>query len=80
MENRRKLYISWVANCRTMCLIHLAVPELLTGRCAGDEREGQMRSEPKERGHMQDWVLMQRGMRRKEEGAEERSEGVNVLR
>lgn len=54
MENRRKVYVSWVANCRTMCLIHLTVPDLLTGICDSDEREGQMRSEAKERGHTQD--------------------------
>lgn len=37
----------------------------LTGRCHGDESEGQMRSETKERGRMLDWVLMREGERRR---------------
>lgn len=49
-----------------MCLIHLTVPDLLSGRCDSDESRGKMRSETKERGRMQDWVLMHKGERRRE--------------
>lgn len=49
-----------------MCSVHFTVPDLLTGRCDSDERQGKMRSETKERGHMQDWVLIHEGARRRE--------------
>ena len=47
-----------------MCFIHLTVPDLLSGRCDSDESEGQMRSQTKEGGQTQDWVLMLEGERR----------------
>lgn len=37
----------------TQC-VHSTVPDLLSGRCDSDESRETMRSETKERGHMQD--------------------------
>lgn len=65
-------FVSWVVKHYTMCLIHSTVPDLLSGRCDSDESRETMKSDAKQRGHMQDWVLMHKGDRRRQrEGRDE---------